>query len=251
MFTSKRKYKRFDLPFHVKFKPTYGATQYVTAVTRNVSSEGLCLEVKDFNFIKYENLDMTIELPEGKSSVSLSGDVVWKRRVSGKSIGGIKLKTKNRTMQKNEIENIFASSSIPVDDIYRSDAEYKIKREKKKPSVPRTVSKKSKSVRQAPTAGLAKQYLKSGKCKVTFRLPGTAAPDAQHVALMGDFNRWDPTTTMMKRLKNGDFHITLNLDTDREYRFRYLIDDSRWENDWQADRYVPNDYGSDDSLLIL
>ena len=55
----------------------------------------------------------------------------------------------------------------------------------------------------------------------------------------------------MIRLKSGDFKVTLNLDAHREYRFKYLIDDDRWENDWCADRYVPNEHGSDDSLLVL
>jgi hypothetical protein len=36
-----------------------------------------------------------------------------------------------------------------------------------------------------------------------------------------------------------------------EYKFRYLIDDSRWENDWNADRYIPNSFGSEDSLVIV
>ena len=27
--------------------------------------------------------------------------------------------------------------------------------------------------------------------------------------------------------------------TGRTYRFRYLIDNERWENDWAADSYAP------------
>ena len=34
-------------------------------------------------------------------------------------------------------------------------------------------------------------------------------------------------------------------------RYRYLLDGSRWENDWSADEYVPNGYGSDDSVLVI
>jgi hypothetical protein len=100
--------------------------------------------------------------------------------------------------------------------------------------------------------GIKKQYLKSdGSCKVTLSLPKEAAPDAQVVAIVGDFNNWNLTETQMKKLKSGDFQLTLKLPRDREYRFRYLVDSTRWENDWCADKYVPNSFGCDDSLVIV
>jgi hypothetical protein len=34
-----------------------------------------------------------------------------------------------------------------------------------------------------------------------------------------------------------------------EYRFRYYLDGQRWENDWEAEEYRPNDFGSDDSIV--
>jgi 1,4-alpha-glucan branching enzyme len=85
---------------------------------------------------------------------------------------------------------------------------------------------------------------------VTFRLPKDAAPVADMVTIVGDFNNWDLTETQMKKMKNGDFKATLDLPCDREYRFRYLIDSSQWENDWCADKYIPNEHGSDDSVVI-
>ncbi|KPK02050.1 MAG: glycoside hydrolase [Nitrospira bacterium SG8_35_4] len=100
--------------------------------------------------------------------------------------------------------------------------------------------------------GLKKQYIKEGKaCKVTFRLPKEAAPDAGMVTVVGDFNNWNVTETKMKKLKNGDFTTTLELPCNREYRFRYLVDSSRWENDWCADKYIRNRYGSDDSVVVI
>ena len=87
---------------------------------------------------------------------------------------------------------------------------------------------------------IKKQYLKSKAiCKVTFRLPKAAAPAADNVHLVGDFNKWDPRATPMMALKSGDYTIKLNLDTGRDYEFRYLIDGSHWENDWHADQYRP------------
>ena len=100
--------------------------------------------------------------------------------------------------------------------------------------------------------GIKKQYLKSnGSCNVTFRLPKEAAPDAQVVTIVGDFNNWNLTENQMKKLRNGDFKATLKLHHDKDYRFRYFIDSSRWETDWCADKYVPNTFGSDDSLVIV
>ncbi|MHA2113781.1 MAG: isoamylase early set domain-containing protein [Candidatus Hodarchaeales archaeon] len=100
--------------------------------------------------------------------------------------------------------------------------------------------------------GIKKQYLKSNvSCKVTFTLPKEATPQAQVVTIVGDFNNWNLTETQMKKLKSGDFQVTLKLPRDREYRFRYLVDSTYWKNDWCADKYVPNSFGCDDSLVIV
>ncbi|QEP44323.1 glycoside hydrolase [Ectothiorhodospiraceae bacterium BW-2] len=97
---------------------------------------------------------------------------------------------------------------------------------------------------------LVKNYSKTGKrCRVTFKLHH--AVEANKVRLCGDFNQWDKIGIPLRRLKDGGFSTTISLDTDREYRFRYWIDDERWENDWEADGYVANEFGSDDSLLKL
>ena len=85
---------------------------------------------------------------------------------------------------------------------------------------------------------------------MTFKLPKDAAPDANMVTIVGDFNNWSMTETPMKKMKNGDFKATLDLSCDREYRFRYLIDANRWENDWCADKYIPNEFGGDNSVVI-
>ncbi|MGH7802344.1 MAG: hypothetical protein ACREOW_17245 [Thermodesulfobacteriota bacterium] len=66
--------------------------------------------------------------------------------------------------------------------------------------------------------GIKKQYLKSGlSCRVSFRLPKEAALDARKATIVGDFNNWDAKATQMNRLKNGDFAVTLDLNTGRAY----------------------------------
>ena len=76
-----------------------------------------------------------------------------------------------------------------------------------------------------------------------------AEVNAQTAALCGDFNNWATDTHLMKRLKNGSFSTTVSIPSCRSYRFRYLLDWERWENDWEADAYTPNEYGKDDSVV--
>ncbi|MDD3619138.1 MAG: isoamylase early set domain-containing protein [Desulfobulbaceae bacterium] len=96
---------------------------------------------------------------------------------------------------------------------------------------------------------IKKRYLKSKPvCKVTFSLPKEAAGPAKTVCIVGDFNNWKKKGNSLRKLKNGSFKIDLDLPSGREYQFRYLIDNSRWENDWAADKYVPGPYG-DNSVV--
>ena len=55
----------------------------------------------------------------------------------------------------------------------------------------------------------------------------------------------------MYRDAEGGFSVTVDLDAGRAYRFRYLLDGQRWDNDWAADAYEPNDFGGDDSVVDL
>jgi 1,4-alpha-glucan branching enzyme len=89
------------------------------------------------------------------------------------------------------------------------------------------------------------------QCVVTFWLPKAAAPDAGTVAVAGSFNAWSADGHPMKRLKNGDFSLDVALDAGKEYEFRFVIDGTRWENAWNADRYVWSDGGNCENSLIV
>jgi 1,4-alpha-glucan branching enzyme len=93
-----------------------------------------------------------------------------------------------------------------------------------------------------------KTATKNGKINVTFELP--PAVMAGKAVVLGDFNGWQDDGTPMKKRKNGGLSATVRLDPGR-YRFRYLIDGERWENDWSADDYEPNAYGGDDSVVTV
>ena len=95
---------------------------------------------------------------------------------------------------------------------------------------------------------LEKKYLKSKPvCKVTFTL---AATSAESVHLVGDFNDWDEQATPLKRLRDGRFKTTLDLENERQYQFRYLVNGDEWHNDEEADAYVANPFGGEDSVVI-
>jgi 1,4-alpha-glucan branching enzyme len=92
---------------------------------------------------------------------------------------------------------------------------------------------------------------KKAECKVTFKLEKAYANSAKQVILAGDFNNWDETETQMKKSKNGDFSISLNLKTGQEYQFKYLIDSNYWVNDPAADNYKPNIFQGENSVVIV
>ena len=88
-----------------------------------------------------------------------------------------------------------------------------------------------------------------GKARVTFTIdPGVGAEAA---AVCGEWNDWSADAGVMRRDAEGGFSVTVDLKAGRAYRFRYLIDGQRWDNDWAADAYVRNDFGGDDSVVDL
>jgi 1,4-alpha-glucan branching enzyme len=96
---------------------------------------------------------------------------------------------------------------------------------------------------------ISKQYLKTKPvCKVTFTVPAEAA---KKVAVVGDFNNWNPKGSALKKLKNGSFKGTFDLPKDATYEFKYLVD-GEYMNDGEADRYQWNDYaGAENGVLVL
>jgi len=95
---------------------------------------------------------------------------------------------------------------------------------------------------------LKKNYYKGGKsCRVWFYLP----PDvnAEEAFLVGDFNEWNKSAEPMKKRKDGTFYTAVTLEVGKEYQFRYFLDNYRWENDWDADVYVPNERGTENSVV--
>jgi len=97
---------------------------------------------------------------------------------------------------------------------------------------------------------LIKNYTATGKkCRVTFHCPNLE--QAVSAALAGEFNDWSITATPMRQLKNGCFSVTVTLDAGKEYSFRYVLNKQIWINDPAADKYVINEFGEENSVIVV
>jgi 1,4-alpha-glucan branching enzyme len=99
---------------------------------------------------------------------------------------------------------------------------------------------------------LVKQFSKTKSvCKVTFTLPSEVVNEAKKVALVGEFNEWSSTATLLKKQKDGLYKASVELPIGSEFQFRYLLDGANWINDEAADKYVANEFTSDNSVVVL
>ena len=97
-----------------------------------------------------------------------------------------------------------------------------------------------------------KQYLKSKPiCKVTFKIPPEVGNKAKTAKIVGEFNDWSLMANPMKRLKSGAFTATLDLEKGKVYQFRYVLGKNQWENETEADMFVPSPYGDSENSVII
>ncbi len=98
---------------------------------------------------------------------------------------------------------------------------------------------------------LKKQFLKSkSACKVTFTVNADLIEGAKEVALLGEFNNWDPSEDTMRKLKDGSFTKTIELEIGQEYQFRYLVDGKRWINDKEADKFTHSGVAAEENSVV-
>lgn len=99
---------------------------------------------------------------------------------------------------------------------------------------------------------IKKQVLKNkSTAKITFNLNKEEVGTAEKIAVLGDFNNWNPEINPMEKLKNGNFKTLIELETGKEYQFRYLIDNQNWLNDTEADKLVENNVTSDTNAVLV
>jgi 1,4-alpha-glucan branching enzyme len=95
---------------------------------------------------------------------------------------------------------------------------------------------------------ISKTYFKTKDyCKVKF----TLKPDnAESVAIAGLNGNWETLISMSKK-KDGSFTAEISLPKESQHEFKYLINDSEWINEPEADTEQPNGFGSSNSVIIL
>ena len=99
---------------------------------------------------------------------------------------------------------------------------------------------------------LEKKFLKSKPvCKVKFSVSGEPFATASSVSLSGDFNDWSVDQLPLKRARDGSWSVSVDLENNREYQFRYVVDGSHWTNEPEADRFAFNGIDAENSVLVL
>jgi 1,4-alpha-glucan branching enzyme len=94
---------------------------------------------------------------------------------------------------------------------------------------------------------IKKQFLKSKPvCKVTFIVP---SKEASSITVVGSFNEWNTESTPLKKLKNGFFKGTLDLQANTSHEFKYLIDGT-YVNETEADGYAWSDFASAENSVL-
>lgn len=103
----------------------------------------------------------------------------------------------------------------------------------------------------APKATTKKATASKSTSKVTFSLPAEAVETVKTVAVVGDFNNWDIANGVsLKKQKDGSFKASLELETGKEYQYRFLLNGTEWANAWDAPKYAPTPFGVDNSVVI-
>ena len=95
---------------------------------------------------------------------------------------------------------------------------------------------------------LQKTYYKTKNyCKVKFNFKPELAETVEILGLKSD---WKQSIIMSKK-KDGSFSAEVNLPKDSSHEFKYLINNTLWVNDPEADAEVPNVFGGSNSVVTL
>jgi len=96
---------------------------------------------------------------------------------------------------------------------------------------------------------LEKEPLGNGHVRITFRVSHQIWAD--EITLVGEFNDWETGSHPLQQTRDDrEWHISLVLETNRAYRFRYLVNGAEWMDDDHADGYEPNPFGGFDSVVF-
>lgn len=69
----------------------------------------------------------------------------------------------------------------------------------------------------------------NSKVRVTFTMPAVEACDCLY--LVGRFYSWSESTYRMQRADNGTWSLSLELESDHEFEYRFRTNDGSWLED--------------------
>jgi len=93
---------------------------------------------------------------------------------------------------------------------------------------------------------LTKKFFKTKEeAEITFEFKRN---DVTSVSLVADFNNWQAVEMKFNK-KTQSFKTKVKLPKGGTYHFRYLLNNNEWENDSNADQYLPNEFGTDNSVV--
>lgn len=70
------------------------------------------------------------------------------------------------------------------------------------------------------------------------------------VALVGDFNDWDPRATPLRPSSDGLWSVVVPLRPGR-YRYTFVVDGTQWRRDPSAPRALEDDFGTPTSVITV
>ena len=93
-----------------------------------------------------------------------------------------------------------------------------------------------------------KTYFKTKDyCKVKFSFK---VENAETIEILGLNSDWENSIIMSKK-KDGTFSADVNLPKDSKHQFKYLVNDTEWVNEPEADFQEPNAFGGSNSVITL
>lgn len=95
---------------------------------------------------------------------------------------------------------------------------------------------------------ILKTYYKTKDyCKVKFSFTDENAETVQIRGLNSD---WQKSILMAKK-KDGSFTADVTLPKDSKHQFKYVVNETKWLNEPEADSQEPNEFGGSNSVIVL
>ncbi len=90
-------------------------------------------------------------------------------------------------------------------------------------------------------------YKTKDYCKVKFTV---SVENAETIEILGLNSDWKNSVIMSKK-KDGSFTCDINLPKDSNHEFKYLVNETLWINEPEADEEKQNEFGGTNSVINL